>query len=701
MAQVVNTLVTAAAVFIGGPIGTAIFVTQQVYGAYDGRRKARNAERAQRDAYNASLTDRTVSGVVTAEQPLQVIYGEAIVAPAYVALLTSGDRDQYKHLAAVWAAHECDAIVDVYINGESIGSLDSNGWVTSGRWVSSETSTEAETTTVSSGAFTVSNTVAAFHSATYPDTPGDVSGREYLQADQVTVSGSTITIIDSAVAAVWNGRTVKVNYDRATGGARVRVRHHLGAPGQVADSAWVAELGSDWSSTDKGEGLCYSAVSYDLNEAELQGGPPKLTAKIRGRKVYDPRLDSTQPGGSGAHRADTPSTWAWSRNNALCTADFVRAEWGKGALAAQVNWASVVAAANACDSGVDYGAGTVPLYTCNGAFTTDQGSDQVLDQLCQSMAGFATYNGVWQLQAGVYTAPVMALTDADNDGPFELTAAPAVDEVLNGLRGQFYDPSKYGERTEYPLYSNAAFVSADGGSYVDDLNLPFTDSATRCHQLARVQVERSRGMGIVYPAKMRAVRLQPGQRVTLQNAPLLPTPATFRVVRREWAAGQPVMLTLQQDDPSFYDLADAPAPLSSPTATAVNPFLVAKPNALQASTGGSALVVDPDGTVVQRVTLTFDASDDVLVRRQGRLQIEYRLDTDAAWQSAPDAPGDSSSYGLTLLRENRMYIIRARWVNALNAPSDWATVRALTDAVVRPTLIEATHPALVNYNNIA
>ena len=158
---------------------------------------ARNAERAQRDAYNASLTDRTVSGVVTAEQPLQVIYGEAIVAPAYVALLTSGDRDQYKHLAAVWAAHECDAIVDVYINGESIGSLDSNGWVTSGRWVSSETSTEAETTTVSSGAFTVSNTVAAFHSATYPDTPGDVSGREYLQADQVTVSGSTIPIIDS------------------------------------------------------------------------------------------------------------------------------------------------------------------------------------------------------------------------------------------------------------------------------------------------------------------------------------------------------------------------------------------------------------------------------------------------------------------------------------------------------------------------
>jgi hypothetical protein len=344
------------------------------------------------------------------------------------------------------------------------------------------------------------------------------------------------------------------------------------------------------------------------------------------------------------------------------------------------------------------------MYTCNGSFRTDEDPDVTLDQLCQSMAGFATFTAAWHLQAGVYTAPVMALTDADNDGPVEVVPGLALGEAINGLRGRFYDPAHFYQLTDYPPYSNAAFVAADGEAWYDDLNLPYTNSATRCHQLCRVQVERTRGMQLVYPGKMRLVRLKPGQRVTLSNSVLGLTAAVFRVVTREYTPGSPVKLTLVQDAASFYDLVDAPAPLGVPTVSSTNPWFVAPPQDLQATAGGDAVIIDTDGTVLQRATLAYDASVDVLVTAGGALEIEYRRDTATAWQRAPSAPGNSSTHPLPPLHENRLYIVRCRWVNRIGVPSDWSTARLLTDSIGMPlgvTYHEGFEAGPVNYNNIA
>jgi len=56
-------------------------------------------------------------------------------------------------------------------------------------------------------------------------------------------------------------------------------------------------------------------------------GFPRLEAILQGRRVYDPRLDSTLtslvPPGSGAHRVGDPSTWIFSTNPALCFRDLI------------------------------------------------------------------------------------------------------------------------------------------------------------------------------------------------------------------------------------------------------------------------------------------------------------------------------------------------------------------------------------------
>ncbi|MFN3303036.1 MAG: hypothetical protein ACK44A_04875, partial [Roseateles sp.] len=626
-----------------------------IYGAVNAREQARRARNQARDAYNASLQDRTVS-VMSTQAPWQIVYGEAVVGGTIVAVLTSGDKDQYKHVVIVWAAHECDAITQFYINGVSVGPRDGDGNVLFGNYSLAETDTVTVDRVVGAGGAFSLGVPGAVRVLTISDVV--TVGPAYpLGGENCTLVGDTVQLLPP-FATTWVGKSVRVTVDKSQTSSRLRVRHFLGAADQAADAMTMAEC-PDWTATDRLRGLCYSIVRLDLNEQEFQGGPPQMTARVRGRKVHDPRTGTT----------------AWSANPALCTADFLRAEWGKQALSTQLVESSVSAAANVCDEDLvlHYG----KRYTCNGAFRADSDPDETLNALCQSMAGFVTYTGAWHLQAGAWTAPVMDLGDAQNAGPVQGVAGDSALQMFNGLRGQFFDPARADQLTDYPPYSNAGFVAEDGGELWADLNLPFTDSDWRAHNLARIQVERSRGMTLVVPCKRAALKLRVGQRVRYSNSLLQIEAQTFRVVKRDYRLGQPVTLTLAQDDEGFYDEVDAPAPLESPAVHVANPFRVAAVAALAAESGTATLLLQSDGTVLSRVRVTFAGSTDALVQRGGALQIEFRREQDSAWQRAPEASGTETEAWMLGLEEGQVYVIRARWRNSLGVVGDWRSTSVL------------------------
>jgi hypothetical protein len=100
---------------------------------------------------------------------------------------------------------------------------------------------------------------------------------------------------------------------------------HLGASAQTADSTLTLASGLDpiWTSNHRGAGLAYVHYRLEYNRggmAERSSGE-LLRAGQRSR-LYDPRLDSTN-GGSGSHRANNATTWAWSSNWALCVRDYI------------------------------------------------------------------------------------------------------------------------------------------------------------------------------------------------------------------------------------------------------------------------------------------------------------------------------------------------------------------------------------------
>ncbi len=135
---------------------------------------------------------------------------------------------------------------------------------------------------------------------------------------------------------------VKLNGQALPGGATVTT--YLGTQ-TTADSTVVAafaEYGITY--TDTLEGYAYSVISVPQSAVSTE---IQVTGLFSGRKLYDPRLDSTA-GGSGSHRLATPSTWEYSDNPALALGDFLRSTvYGASET---VNWATVATAATANDA---------------------------------------------------------------------------------------------------------------------------------------------------------------------------------------------------------------------------------------------------------------------------------------------------------------------------------------------------------------
>ena len=131
---------------------------------------------------------------------------------------------------------------------------------------------------------------------------------------------------------------------------------HHGSATQSADPMLTGIFNGTNSTTTLGSnhklsGITYIAANYEFDNKGMFQGIPNLTTTIKGRTIYDPRLDSTQTGGSGSHRNNDSSTWEWSDNPALCLLDYLtNDEYGKGLAYSDIDISSFMDAADDCDT---------------------------------------------------------------------------------------------------------------------------------------------------------------------------------------------------------------------------------------------------------------------------------------------------------------------------------------------------------------
>lgn len=558
----VQLITIAVAVSTGNYWYVAAAISTATYGNYQTiklEEKQKAAEKAARDAYNGALQDRLVN-VISSEAPYQVIYGQARVGGAIAAVLKSGDKDQYRHIVVVHAAHEVEEIGEIFVGDFSLGTLDGDGNCTTGRYAN-----------------------------------------------------------------------------------QVRVKKHLGIANDPADASLIAEVPANWTSAHLLRGFAYTVVRIDLNQADFQGGLPQINAIIKGKKLYDPRTATT----------------VWSDNPALCIYDYLTQNYGRGQPASNLVTQSFIDAADACDEVITVG----KRYTCNGSFKTDQDPKQVLDALSDSMCGFTYQSGGWNISAGVYTEPVMALDENDLVGGVSINISTSLADTFNSINGQFSNPAKNYVVTDFTPFKNATFIEDDEQELFTDFTLHYTNTDQRCQNIARIVVERARqGLVVTMPCTLKAWPLQCGDRVTVTNATFGWDAKVFRVINWSFNTTAPVELVLQEDAPEVYDEADAIVPDESPNTNLPNPFDVATP-VIQVT---DTVVINAEQVItVLAVTVTSQTAQLV------RYEVQAKLTTDTEWINLGQASGNK--FELLGAYDGLTYDIRARAINALNASSEYAT----------------------------
>jgi hypothetical protein len=422
----------------------------------------------------------------------------------------------------------------------------------------------------------------------------------------------------------------------ASSGVTAKFRNYFWLSNQVLEgspaNAFSFNKGK-WNGSARLTGCAYSRFRFKVTgnskkaESPFSGGiPSRITAIGRGAKLYDPRRDSTVPGGNGAMRADDQSTWRYRTDDGAVIGENLplqilrlllgwrirnpvtgemRLATGSGIPARRIDLQSFIVAANLADELVNRSAGgQEPRF--HGAAVVSEGDDPktALDMLCAACCGrFRDTGGKLALSIAHNDLADAAMDEGLNDddvvGAFTWDPDPALDSTPNVVRGRYVDAST---ASLYQLidYPEVRIASADGMDRVLTMDLGAVESASQAQRIAKQTLQRKQYQReFTAPFDIRAWRYPVGSVVPFTFAALGFKRALFRVAAQELGQGGTCVMTLVAEHGSIYswDRDDA-APVQAAEAIVYdgtkNPLILAIDDA--ATTAIWESVADPNGT---------------------------------------------------------------------------------------------------------
>ena len=315
------------------------------------------------------------------------------------------------------------------------------------------------------------------------DSIGDI----YIQDEIVSfASGSEGYVTTGAGGTNWN--------------QKIYIKKFTGSPTQniYSDLQSLTHKPTDISSTFKGQGIACLYIRMEYDADTFSGGTPLITAKVRGKKVYDPRKDSTSSAydnslGVSTHRTNNPATWQYSDEPALAIRDYITSDFGVGAEQTSIDDDMIATAIAACAStgvlGVEENS-----FKINGSFSTGGTPQQNLNALMTTLNGTLFYGqGKWRLLAGAYTAPDASVSGANAFGYDDIISDIGVStrfsrrDTVNTIRGTFIDGSAAGRfiPTDFPEQQIPSLSEDNGQESVLDLTLALTTNSATAQRLAK------------------------------------------------------------------------------------------------------------------------------------------------------------------------------------------------------------------------
>lgn len=271
---------------------------------------------------------------------------------------------------------------------------------------------------------------------------------------------------------------------------------------------------------NRASGIATAVVQADYDQEVFPQGLPKFNWVVNGQRVYDPRKDSTYPGGSGSHRIDNPATWEWSENPHLCALNWTLGRWkdgkklfGIGAPPEEVDIPAFVAGANVADA---------LGWTVGGVAQTSDDKFSVLGTLLQAGGAIPLVRGA-QISVLTYTVKpsIYTITKDDVVGSASVMNTAPHRDRKNRITPTYRAESQFWNLVPGEAVSSPVYVAEDGGEVRStELQLPFVQKTAQAHQLATYDLVNTREFltfEITAKPKLLAVRVGDCVTVTLPD----------------------------------------------------------------------------------------------------------------------------------------------------------------------------------------
>ncbi len=391
-----------------------------------------------------------------------------------------------------------------------------------------------------------------------------------LMASHEVNSIGQIYINDTAITINGSGNcTAPTQYANL-----IRIKKHLGASDQSADTDLIADSNGKWTTNHKLSGIAYVYARLEFDADAFPNGLPNISAIVQGKKLYDPRTSST----------------AYSTNPALAIRDYLTDSiYGFNASTDEIDDTSFTTAANVCDENVTLsGGGTEKRYTVNGTFESNGSPKNILENLLTPMGGEVIFsNGTFKAKAAKYVSPTVTLDEGDLRGSIGLQSRRSRRDNFNAVKGVFTSPDNNFIAADYPAFTSTTFRNEDNGDQVFlDMDLPYTTSSPMAQRLAKIALFRNRQqVTLEMPCKLKAFQLNVGDTVSVTNERFGFSSKVFEVA--EWnlafendGNGVPIMgvdLVLRELNSAVYDWNAEEKIFQQDNTTLPDPFVIAEP----------------------------------------------------------------------------------------------------------------------------
>jgi hypothetical protein len=283
-----------------------------------------------------------------------------------------------------------------------------------------------------------------------------------IHMDDIVISNADINGGSAAGGAVGSG---SVEFGPKNGTICV-INKYKGEASQTADPLFTAAFSTgpasnQYTSAHRGDGIAYLAMKWTLNEDSAETwdkfAPSNVKALVKGKPVYDPRLDTGAPNYNPldqlfiTYNATAGSYVGQGQNPALVLADYLISDLGMGISPSKIDWSSFITAANGCDVSVSVPNGTEKRFTCNGVLFATDSHQKNINKILSSMNGNLVYsNGKYIVHAGIYEAPTETLNEDDLIGAISIKTSLERSDRFNTVKGLFIDPNQNHKSSEFP-----------------------------------------------------------------------------------------------------------------------------------------------------------------------------------------------------------------------------------------------------------